>query len=153
MVVTELKEGINKLIRQHKPSIIESLSPAEMVKVSAKTSFGIQGYEIKTADQLKKAESYSMFKSKAPGPIAGEADYRKQFPGSGQYNSPFDKPWDQQLFAKHQHADFGKAPRQTPTDLIEKLTSKKETSTPSAVHYKFDKIKLLPRLGIGVVQL
>jgi hypothetical protein len=60
-----------------------------------KSGIGIEGYEVPSGEQLtKRAGSFIFLKSQAPGPIASEAEFRKQFPGAGQYNIPFETPWN-----------------------------------------------------------
>jgi hypothetical protein len=75
-------------IVQKKLSITDALTPAEMIRVGARTSFGIEGYEI--SPSKKRPEQYSVGKSKALGPIALEANFRKNYPGAGAYSTGFE---------------------------------------------------------------
>ena len=82
MAATEKRDSTRFQVYK-KPSITDTLSPTEMIRATMKTSFGIEGYEVPANEQLKRAGSFMFFKSKAPGPIQGEAEFRKQFPGAG----------------------------------------------------------------------
>ena len=94
--MTVLMTEPTNIFETKKRSIIDSMSPAELVKFSmvSKEGGGIEGYRL--PEQHKRAESYSVFKSKEPGPIQKEAVYRMQFPGAGHYNT-FESSWDVQM--------------------------------------------------------
>jgi hypothetical protein len=120
------------------------LSPKELVKVLFRhSSGGIEGYEL--PKELINPESHRFLKSKAPGPIAGEANFRAKYPGAGQYKIPFEKTWDLQFEARLQRADFTKAKRTMESEAIEIKNKKKETSTPAPSHYQYDPTKFLPK--------
>ena len=88
-------------------------------------------------------------KNKTPGPIESEARYRKQFPGAGSYSLKHDKPWNEQVEARHAHPNMSKQPRITMAGELARNAGIPEKSTPSPNDYTFDKLKILPNLGRG----
>ena len=48
----------------------------------ANSSFGLDDYEMPSTGLLKKPVQPTINKSKAPGPIEAEANYRKDFPSA-----------------------------------------------------------------------
>jgi hypothetical protein len=127
-----------------KASITEVYSPKELVKILFRqNSGGIQGYEL-PKEQLN-PEAHKFLKSKAPGPIAGEALFRAKLPGAGHYKIPFEKSWDLQFESRLGRPDFTKAKRTMESDEIERRNKKKETSTPAPSHYEYDPTKFLPK--------
>ena len=79
-------------------SITALLSPHEMVKSLSRGSndFGIQGYMIPNTNALSpgKYTGGVIAKNKSLSPIEAEANYRKQFPGAGQYALSIEGPWN-----------------------------------------------------------
>ena len=60
----------------------------------ANSSFGLDDYDMPSAGLQKKPVQPTINKSKAPGPIEAEANYRKNFPGAGSYTIPEAKTWE-----------------------------------------------------------
>mmetsp|Transcript_6091 Transcript_6091/g.8191 ORF Transcript_6091/g.8191 Transcript_6091/m.8191 type:complete len:131 (+) Transcript_6091:422-814(+) len=80
-------------------------------------------------------------------------NFRKNYPGAGQYTLPQDKTWTEQGGKKAAHADFTKAPRRMMAQLIADNATKPEKSTPSPQAYLVNKDKFLPSVGKGGASL
>ena len=98
-----------------------------------------------SAGLLKKPVQPTISKSKAPGPIEAEANYRKNFPGAGDYSIPASKTWDQQNEKKYKRGDFSKSPRVTAGVEIENQ-QKRGNASPGPQAYKENKLKFLPSI-------
>jgi len=114
-------------------SIVNELTPAQLVAATKKASFGIEGYDVPNLSP-KKSQRAAFSKSTALGPIAKEAAYRKAFPSPQSYSIPSSKTWDEQ--AKSIKPSFSKSPRTLESQRIALNSKNPEKSTPSPFEYK-----------------
>jgi len=137
-------------------SITALLSPREMVREFTRqgsNDMGIQGYNMPKAGNPRKVINGMMNKNKSPGNIESEANYRRNFPGAGQYNVLEDVPWNERGGKGAARGNMEKAPRLMMADICAINASKPEKCTPSPHVYSVNKEKILPSLGKGGASL
>ena len=135
-------QPVSSIMDKSKLSIVQELSPREMIQSSNKKSpFGIEGYEL--PDSPQRAAKTTFNKSKALGVIAQASKDGLKSPGVGHYTTPFQKPWDEQMGFKR--PNFNKADRVLESEKIAADAKVPGKHVPGPQEYS----PQLPKLGSG----